>query len=436
MKSKALATAVAFILTAGCATPIDNRLAWEIKPVVAVRHGMMEAMASIQLGRHLQSQGDFAAAENAYSEALAADPRNADGLYALGSLYAERGELDRSAAAFRRMTELTPERAYLYNNIGYALYLQGHHAEAAEALRIAVLLDPAYDRAWVNLEKVAQEGGMTELASLAAQRTLTEDMARQTTIIAQADGANLGASIQDQRSEEAPLSLANVIGSPATVVTSVSETTTPSNSPTSPAEQSATIATGPNMPVPIRLAKVPIRPAVIESIDGAGRQHGAHSPIVQASLSGRDAAPVVQLRVNFSSPAPATTGRLEVSNANGVNRFATRVGKQLNDEGVKVKRITNYTSFQVKRSMIEYQTSYMDAALAIRDRLRMDIALKEARLAQRGVDVRLVLGRDTVGKIGPMNTAGVRKPPVVSQKQQHKPVRHAQMLPKGQPGKA
>lgn len=160
------------LLVAGCATKSANRQAIGVKPVVDVQHGMEQSLAYYHLGRHYQSEGLKLDAESAYAKALGFDPDNREALSALGLLNAERGEYERALQSFRRLAELTPAKADVHNNIAYALYLLGRFPEAISSLRTALTLDPGYERAWINLGRVAGAAGMTELASAAAQRKL------------------------------------------------------------------------------------------------------------------------------------------------------------------------------------------------------------------------------------------------------------------------
>ncbi|KAB2970782.1 LytR C-terminal domain-containing protein [Zoogloea sp.] len=172
MKPATLALALC-LASSGCATRSEPAaLAWELKPIATVRHGMDQARASYQLGRLLQKEGRLQAAEEAYGQAVAADPDHADALNALAALYAERGELERAADMLRQLAALAPQKAYLHNNMGYAFHLLGRDDEAIEALRRAVALDPGYERAWVNLRTVALARGRPDLAAMAVRHEL------------------------------------------------------------------------------------------------------------------------------------------------------------------------------------------------------------------------------------------------------------------------
>jgi Tfp pilus assembly protein PilF len=363
MKSKALATVLMLALMTGCANQSEKRLAWEVKPVVDIRHGMERATALLQVGRYQQHQGDLRAAEKSYVDVLAADPRNADALDALGKLYAQRGDLERSAKAFRRLADLVPKRAYLYNNIGYAFYLQGRHPEAIDALRMAVTLDPEYERAWVNLETVARAADRVDLAAMAARRQLPAPESQ-----------------PSQHAERGPM-LAELAVSAERADLRLTMTPT-LKVLTEPATMAALAAAEDSSPpVVVQIAAVQ-GPEVVPWTP----QTTSHSS--QGYLETRVA------QSDDTAAAP-TSGRVEVSNGNGIGGFATLVGRELRKEGVRVSRITNHDSFRVERSYIECRPEWNAAAQVLRDRLGPHVALREIEGQRRGTDIRVVLGRDS-----------------------------------------
>ena len=56
--------------------------------------------------------------------------------------------------ALRRAAEIEPEVAFVQNNLGMALELNGQAEEAVEAYRLAVALDPAHEKASANLVRI------------------------------------------------------------------------------------------------------------------------------------------------------------------------------------------------------------------------------------------------------------------------------------------
>lgn len=379
MKPKALVTILSVSLAA-CTATLGGKQAWEARPVLDIRHGMASASANVQLGRYQQEQGNPAAAEAFYEKALAIDPKNVDALDALGRLYAERGEPQRAAATFRRVAELAPQRAYLHNNVGYALYLQGLYAEAVDALRRAVRLLPGYERAWANLEKAALKAGMPDVAALAARHSLAEDRPV-AAVEPKAPAGDSGAR---------PVQLSDIV--PQAGDSGAIEAF--------PAVNAAEPATGPVVtvtpvtgPPAITLCDIPIQAATSDRLgDAAASAPGVIVFDRQSALSPAGSPP--DHGATAAAPSPLPAARIEVSNGNGVTGFARRIRTELENDGVKVARMTNYSSFNVAQTIIEYREGYAWAAQALQDQLGKPAAVSPTHGSRPGTDVRVILGRD------------------------------------------
>ncbi|MHB1205286.1 MAG: tetratricopeptide repeat protein [Rhodospirillaceae bacterium] len=153
------------------------------------------ALINTALGFH--RTGNLAAAENAYTQALAADPENVDALHLLGVLLSDRGdargfELMARAIAlkpdmkeahqnlanaymraerlveaehhFRRALALQPNDADAHNNLGGVLLRREQYTEAEACIARALKLQPDMTNALRNMGAIAEISGRTELA--------------------------------------------------------------------------------------------------------------------------------------------------------------------------------------------------------------------------------------------------------------------------------
>lgn len=102
-------------------------------------------------GRLLTRLRRVDAAILAYRDALAADPNDLRALAALGYLYAGQQRYDLAEPYLLRATELAPERAEFWFNLGYAQDKAGRHAAAIDAFSSAVRFNPRLDRAWYGM---------------------------------------------------------------------------------------------------------------------------------------------------------------------------------------------------------------------------------------------------------------------------------------------
>jgi Flp pilus assembly protein TadD len=133
------------------------------------------ADVEVALGRTLQESGDLKAAEAAFRDALAKDPRRADAEARLAILAEERGDPKQAEEHFERALKLAPKDPDILCDRGYSLYLQRRWADAESCLRKALKEDPRHARGHNNLGLVLarqgdREGALAEFARAGCDR--------------------------------------------------------------------------------------------------------------------------------------------------------------------------------------------------------------------------------------------------------------------------
>jgi len=98
-----------------------------------------------------------AEAIEAYECALLVDPQRIDAVINCGTLYYERGNLERASEYFLRALALDEENALAHFNLGSVLEEVGEMEEARRHLRQAVRLDADYSDAHYNLAFVCEK---------------------------------------------------------------------------------------------------------------------------------------------------------------------------------------------------------------------------------------------------------------------------------------
>ena len=369
MKPRLIVLALLAALGSGCASIDKPRQAGDIEPLLAVHHGASDAQSYYQLGRYYQGQRRLAQAEEAYLKAIAVDSRKLDAYNALGRLYAERGDFDRSAKTFERATTLAPVAAYLYNNLGFAYYLRGRLDDAYAAVRKALSLDSSLARGWVNLEKIAaSRSDATLLAAIKARRFAA--LPNELTAAASGKPPTAAPPAAD------PVNLAQLPSAP-------SEYVSPNALPT------VTLVAADDQPRPNDANEEPIAGSKFVLVS-AGREAVAKDGVISID----NAAPASS--TPHEPPPPRRAARLEVSNANGVSRFATHFSAKLRSDDIPVARITNFGSSQLKQTIVEYQPGYEDQARELIDRTQLTIRVIPAIRTRPGSDIRIVLGLDAL----------------------------------------
>ncbi len=447
MKPRILVVALIAALGAGCASTDKNRLAYQVAPVSTVKHGTLNATSYYQLARYYHGQKRYDMAEAAYRKSISLDGSQVEALNALGSLYAERGDLERSVQQFEKALAIAPDASHLHNNLGFAYVLLGHMEKAYTAIRKALAVDPSLERAWANLERIAKAQSDTRLAAAAKSR---QTYALPTSLLARASAelaAPLAASsvttphvppttptpdagsvvqvqpvtmpsqpvltvidrhageVQVARRDEITVSAVTTSPTQATPPVSVADARSDAGTfvLVSTSREVVDLVEPVSMAGPDTVVVTQANPIVVEKPD----------PVVTASVEPVVLSKAAPPPVNVATPEPVVGTSLdrnaeptpefdfrqikvEVTNANGTTGFAKLFSARLRKDHIPVSRITNYATFTLRKTLVEYQPGHLDAAKALLHRTQLDAQLSPAKEARINSDVRIVLGRDTV----------------------------------------
>lgn len=99
----------------------------------------------------LADQGQTAVALDRLNTFIAANPKNAQGLFLKGVLLAEQGRRDEAIKIFTEVTEKFPKLPEPYNNLAVLYADQGQFDKARTALETAIKTHPSYATAHENL---------------------------------------------------------------------------------------------------------------------------------------------------------------------------------------------------------------------------------------------------------------------------------------------
>lgn len=143
--------------------------------------------------------------------------------------------------------------------------------------------------------------------------------------------------------------------------------------------------------------------SLISAAPGGQResQAGERSPPHEADsppLFGQAGSPVDSLRAS-SSIQEVTSGnprlvRLEVANGNGIRGMARQTARWLSLQGFPAARLTNQKPYRQSVTEIQYASGLEREAIRLSTTLPGHAVLVEAASLQRGVQVRVVIGRD------------------------------------------
>lgn len=97
----------------------------------------------------------------------------AQSLNDLAESHRAAGRHAEAAEAYRKALALEPKNASILNELGLALHYQGRSAEAVETLKKATALDPKLQRAWLSLGFVLKSAGRDAEARAALEKTVS-----------------------------------------------------------------------------------------------------------------------------------------------------------------------------------------------------------------------------------------------------------------------
>jgi len=89
---------------------------------------------------------------------------------------------------------------------------------------------------------------------------------------------------------------------------------------------------------------------------------------------------------------------LEVSNGVGTKGLARKTALGLQGVGYQAERVTDYWNFRQYTSKIQYRAGYGGQAKALQAALPGPVVLMPAKNLPANINLRLVVGRDLVGK--------------------------------------
>ena len=130
------------------------------------------AAAQISLGDFYLARGQSAPALTAYRAAVAEDPKNGAAHLALGLGIAAAGDAQNSEKELRTAASLMPNSARPHVALGNLLSLKGHYDQAISEYQTALKLDPRNAGTYVLLGMAQQKGGNAKLAEKAYRQAL------------------------------------------------------------------------------------------------------------------------------------------------------------------------------------------------------------------------------------------------------------------------
>lgn len=388
--------------------------------------GASGADVLFSVGRYAHSAGQLEQAAQRYTQALELHPTHVGALNGLAVIHAQAGRTEEALALFARAMQLAPQAAHLHNNMGYALMRAGRLDEAGVRLRQAQALDPASVQTAQNIALLAQESSQ--------RLARADDAPAPQDPVAAAAGPQLVAvapSVYELRLPAMPEVVQAAVAPERKVAVQVASLNSPSRAPPpTAAVVTAPVAAAVAVPAAVatnaRVAAAitaPVVAAVAVPVSGPvntpmavaapARQPPALTPnpavaVVSAALPALAATAGVKpepvwIRHVAAPAAPLAANalkgiRLEVSNGAGITNLARRTADRLAATGVVTTRLTNLRPYRQARTEVQFLAGQDLSAQALQKQLPVETRAVASSRLERGVQMRLVLGRDVAGR--------------------------------------
>jgi tetratricopeptide (TPR) repeat protein len=413
------------------------------------------------LAGYYQQRGQHREAIAEFKKVISIDPRYVEAYNGLGVSYDLLGQFGNALLSYETAISLDSSQAYLYNNLGYSWLMQENPDRAISAFQKAISLKPEELRFHNNLACAYAEKAQFQLAMEEFLRGGDEAQAHfnmaeiyfQKGIYAEAS-RNYTAALQLNPSKtlartgaKAAETLASILGKTQKISASQAGTVIP-ESPTLKVEEkkvekensataeyslpmesqvahttvsAASVLNKPEIPVislaSLKMGKEDKRDREPVKVPGVTSTHMVDSnaginrngmeewnyEMKMALLQGK--AVPIELGVPKNAEKTWVAKKkdirrevgIEVSNGNGVNQMAKRVGIYLRKKGYQVDRLTNSKPFNHGQTRIYYQEGNWETALGLADELPIYYDFIELkRLDRPSIQVKIVLGKDMI----------------------------------------
>jgi tetratricopeptide (TPR) repeat protein len=338
---------------------------------------------------YLQKRKKYKLALKVLEDVILVDSTHVKAYNAMGVTYDILRDFPRAIEAYKRALRLNPDFAYVHNNLGYSYFLQGDFDSAIDAFKAAISLDAGNIRYHNNLGLVYAKKGLYDQA-------VKEFMAGRD----EAGAHYKLAQVLSQMREYDRAEIHFFISSKLSHKFQQAKTKPPAAHPftESGEKYESKQANG-------QLRRIPNRVEVDEkgkkklwfkvNTESSRTTHDDNFKTGISKLNDRlEVTAIKNTKEKQFSPSEFT---VEISNGNGVNRMATRVGNYLKKKGVKVTRLTNAEHFNFDETIIYYDLDHLQDAFKVAQEIPGNQNMEKFRTSdQKSVKIKVRLGKDLV----------------------------------------
>jgi len=384
----------------------------EFRKVLSIDRRYVKAYNGIGVSNDML--GDFPTAITYYKMALSLDP-NLDYLHNnLGYSYLLQGNIDEAILAFQRAIALNGQEDRFHNNLGVAYAEKGQYDLALVELRLAG--DEA--KAHHNMAQLYFKQGFYQEAKDHYAKALALNPSL-TAVRAGLDAANALARIFEPENKK-PVTGSLIMpdqpvakrGEEEKIATALQ---LPENNPNS---EKILFPITPEVRVEAKQESKPeSRPEAImeerhfiqkmvkieepKQLEYFTVSKPEPEPQKSPDLTTVNSEPTVvkKKEVRIERLLSLKKAGIEISNGNGVNRMAWRVGNYLKEKGLSVVRLTNADHFNHNETIIYYQNGQRESVDLLADYMPVNFDKEEIKKLNRpDIKIKVLIGKDLVPK--------------------------------------
>lgn len=361
------------------------------------------------LACYYQERGRYKEALEEFKKVLLIDPCYVKAYNGMGVSFDLLRDFPRAIESYEIALKLNPNLDYVQNNLGYSYLLQENFDEAITYFKKAIVLNDKDGRFHNNLGLAYAEKGQFDLA-LAEFRTAGDEanahynMAKLYFKKGLYDEAkshyamalNLNPSLTIVRTGlKAADALARVF-QPISIKAEPKQLIIPDQPIIRIAEMKKPVASDQPATVKADAEKEVIHNKSTDEYVEAKELITINQPPIQM-VKTEDELVALDQRAEIKQLSSFKDVRIEISNGNGVNRMARKVGDYLKERGLKVTRLTNANSFNHAETRILYQKGFYEAADYTADQLPVIRNMEELKKFDRpNIKIKILIGKDLI----------------------------------------
>ncbi|MDI7258533.1 MAG: LytR C-terminal domain-containing protein [Thermodesulfobacteriota bacterium] len=367
----------------------------EFRKVLSIDRRYVKAYNGVGVSNDML--GDFPTAITYYKMALSLDP-NLDYLHNnLGYSYLLQGNIDEAILAFQRAIALNGQEDRFHNNLGVAYAEKGQYDLALVELRLAG--DEA--KAHHNMAQLYFKKGLYHEAKDHYAKALSLNPSL-TVVGTGLDAASTLARIFEPENKKLAVKALVIPNQPVIKKEEAIKVAAALRSPEKYPDAKQTIAEIPQegqieagiltqeTPL-IRMETTIVR---IEELKQPEHPKTSESATVKSQPPARN-----ENEVRVEEILSLKKAGIEISNGNGVNRMAWRVGNYLKEKGLSVVRLTNADHFNHNETIIYYQNGQRESVDLLTDYLPVNFDKEEIKKLDRpDIKIKVLVGKDLVPK--------------------------------------